>query len=404
MIIHPDAKPKVRPLEPVPAGEMGMIGLRDPTGISSVVLTLSEPACFILILLDGEHTLSDVRGEFLRRYGQPLAFETLSELIARLEQSLFLDGPAFESHYQRLLEAYRSAPAREVHEPAALGLGDGPETVFGTALDEASPDPGEGRIVGLIVPHLDYARGLPCYGSAYATLATQGPPARFVVLGTNHFGVGNSGTVVATGQDFATPLGTTRTDQPFLEKLEQGCGELRRFEYDHAGEHSVELQVCWLQHLFGAAEFTIVPLLCSDPCGPTGTAPRNGQGVDLAEFARVLGQTIADDDQPTIVIAGADFSHVGMFFGDQRKVDEAFLAEVRARDQAILLQIEAGDAAAFRDCVARHQNPTRVCSAGCVFTLLTALAGARGTVLRYHQAVTASVQNCVTCAAVVFRD
>ena len=93
-----------------------------------------------------------------------------------------------------------------------------------------------------------------------------------------------------------------------------------------------------------------------------------------------------------------------MFFGDQHKVDDEYLAEVRARDQDILQRIEEGDAAAFRNCVAQGENPTHVCSAGCVFTLLTALPGARATVLRYHQAVTESVQNCVTCAAVVFRN
>jgi predicted class III extradiol MEMO1 family dioxygenase len=104
-----------------------------------------------------------------------------------------------------------------------------------------------------------------------------------------------------------------------------------------------------------------------------------------------------------VVIAGADFSHVGQFFGDQRQLDDEFLAEVRTRDQDTLRRIEEGDAAAFRTCVAQGDNPTRICSAGCMFALLAALPDAQATVLGYHQAVEPSVQNCVTCAAVVFR-
>jgi AmmeMemoRadiSam system protein B len=257
--------------------------------------------------------------------------------------------------------------------------------------------------VGLIAPHLDYPRGMPCYASAYASLGAAEPPSRFVILGTNHFGVGNRAGVVATSHDFATPLGTVRTDRAFLDRLEARCGDLRRYEYDHAGEHSIELQVCWLQHLFGTDAFTIVPFLFSDPCGPTGTAPVDGQGVDLADFADALREAVGSDDQSTVIIAAADFSHVGMFFGDQRQVDDTFLSEVRARDEDILQVVEQGDASAFRECVARNENPTRVCSAGCMYVLLAALPGARATVLRYHQAVVESAQNCVTCAAVVLR-
>jgi AmmeMemoRadiSam system protein B len=210
--------------------------------------------------------------------------------------------------------------------------------------------------------------------------------------------------VVATGKDFATPLGTAVTDRAFVERLEERCGDLRRREYDHVAEHSIELQICWLQHLFGTEAFQIAAFLCPDPCGPTGTAPYDGQGVDLADFARNLGQTIAQDDKTTVVIAGADFSHVGKFFGDERSLGEEFLEEVHQWDRAVLGRIEAGDASAFRQHLAERDNPTRICSAGCLYTLLAALPGAKASVLEYHQAVERSAQNCVTCAAVVFRQ
>jgi len=403
MLLHAELKPKLRPVEPVLGTEPGTIGVRDPSGLSPAMLSMTEPAFFILTRFDGQNCLSDVQRDFQQRYGQPLAFETLGQMVTHLEEALLLEGDRFEKHYAALLEAYRAAPARPMRSAAALGIADGAAQLFDEILHEAPPIQADGDVVGVIAPHLDYPRGRPCYGSAYAALSQGVAPKRVVILGTNHFGRGGVGAVVATGQDFETPLGTTATDRAFLERIEARCGDLRRFEYDHLAEHSVELQVCWLQHLFGAAAFKLVAFLCPDPCGPSGTAPRDGQGVDLAEFARVLGEEIAADPAQTVVVAGADFSHVGGYFGDEHPLDDGFLAHVREQDQAALRHIEAGDGAAFRESIAQAQNPTRICSAGCMFSLLTALPDARATVLRYHQAVEPTVQNCVTCAAVVFR-
>ncbi|MHC4610968.1 MAG: AmmeMemoRadiSam system protein B, partial [Planctomycetota bacterium] len=212
MIIHPESKPKLRPVEPVPGHDRGTIGVRDPSGFSPVVLSVSEPAFFILTLLDGERTLADVQREFQQRYQQPLSSDTLADMMTHLEDSLLLEGAKFEAHYEKLLHEYRSAPARPMHSAKQLGLDGEAGEMLRAMLGEASPSQGNGRIVALIAPHLDYPRGRPCYASAYAALAQQEPPARFVILGTNHFGLGGRSSVVATGQDFETPLGTTATD------------------------------------------------------------------------------------------------------------------------------------------------------------------------------------------------
>jgi AmmeMemoRadiSam system protein B len=202
--------------------------------------------------------------------------------------------------------------------------------------------------------------------------------------------------------DFATPLGVTRTDRAFVEALERHCGNLRAHEYDHAREHSVELQLLICQHLWGAQSFELVAALCPDPCGPTGTAPRDGCGADLGEFGAALRDAIAANGADTLVIAGADLSHIGAHFGDERALDDAFCAEVSARDGAALAHLEANAPTHFVAEVARDDNPTRVCSAGCIYAAMTALPDAQVRVLRYHQAVDADAQVGVTCAAAVF--
>ena len=402
MIVHPDTRPKLRPVEAIPVPAEGAVAIRDPSGLSNVAISVTEPALFLLSLFDGQHTLTDVQRRFTERFNQPVNFATLADMVNRLDESLLLEGPTFEAHYAGLLEQYRAAPTRPLRDSEALGLDGNPTAFFDDLLARVSDQAIDGRVVGLIAPHLDYDRGQPCYARAYKTLLHQPPPDRVVILGTNHFG--RSSSVVATVKDFATPLGTTATDVAFVEALEARCGDLRRFEHDHAAEHSIELQVCWLQHLFGPERFTIAPFLCPDPCGPTETQPHDGHGVDLQDFARALSETLAQDDRSTLIIAGADFSHVGAHFGDNRALDEDFLGQVKRRDRDVLDHLERGDADAFRRCVAQEQNPTRICSAGCMFTLLSALSAAEPTVLAYHQAVTQAAGNCVTCAAVVFRE
>ncbi|MBI4718145.1 MAG: AmmeMemoRadiSam system protein B [Planctomycetes bacterium] len=406
MLWNPTLKPRLRPVEPFRHSGDGSgtdgatIGLRDPSGISEVSLTLSPAALHVLSLMDGEHTCEEIRAKFHAASGRPLSIETLTSILHHLEQARFLEGAAFEDHYRSLLAEYRRRGVRDMPHAEALGIVAGDGRLFDEMLEQVPEPFAGGRVCGLVAPHLDYPRGRPCYARAYAALRHRPAPRRVVILGTNHFG--RSTSAVATANDFATPLGRTQTDVPFLERLEGACGDLRAFEFDHVREHSVELQLAWLQHLYGADAFHVVAVLCPDPCGPTGTAPADARGTDLAEFALALGRAIHEDPTDTLLVAGADLSHVGANFGDERLLDAAFLQEVRGRDQQALRRLLDAGPEAFRAAVAEQNNPTRVCSAGCMFTLATALQGSKPTLLGYHQAVDRPTQTCVTCAAVVY--
>lgn len=403
VVLDPSFKPCLRPLEafPIPDAEGvgAKVAVRDRCQLSDVTLTLSKPAFHVLTLMDSMNSCADIQRLFEDRYLQPLAPDTLQTMLDHLEEAHLLEGDAFDAHYASLVADYRAGNVR--HMPNAEGLGvtaDG--AVFEEMLRAAGPSTFPKPIRGIVAPHLDYPRGSPCYAAAYGALRGRATPDRVVVLGTNHFG--RSLSVTATGCDFATPLGTTRADRALLERIESRCGDLRRFELDHVHEHSIELQVAWLQHLFGAEKFEMLAFLCPDPCGSTGTAPPDGDGVDLRTFAEVLGELIRADEADTLIVAGADLSHIGAAFGDERPLDEAFLGEVERGDRTALKRLVEGDAIGFVGQVAEDGNVTRVCSAGCIFALATALSDAKAQLLGYHQAVDQSSQTGVTCAAVAF--
>src|SRR5204862_527372 len=79
------------------------------------------------------------------------------------------------------------------------------------------------------------------------------------------------------------------------------------------------------------------------PGGPRGTAPGDEGGADLRAFGRALGRLIAEDAEPTLVVASADLSHVGGYFGDSLALEEPFLEAVRRADEAALAEIDGND-------------------------------------------------------------
>jgi AmmeMemoRadiSam system protein B len=409
--------PQLRPVEAIPDTQNACVILRDPTQLATGMLVVGFAELTLLSLLDGQRRRTEIRVEYARRSGQLLPAEQLDEMLEQLEGAGFLAGERFESYYAGLVEQYRRAPNRPLRDPNGFGapveslrpyfeeaLAEGGEGARGRGGEGARGRTDEkGRLVGIVTPHLDYPRGRVCYGAGYQRLRAGEAPRRVVVLGTNHFG--RSQSVTATAQDFQTPWGVVPTDREFLERLQAACaGNLLPYELDHLREHSIELQVLWLHHLLGD-DVRIVPVLCPDPSGPLGTRPGDEGGADLREFALALRRLIREDPEPTLLIASADLSHVGGYFGDEHPLDAAFLEAVRQSDEAALAHVDAHDPEAFREHMARTGNPTRVCSVGCLYALMVALSPeARPHRLRYHQAVTPEFENCVTCAAFAFYE
>jgi AmmeMemoRadiSam system protein B len=395
--------PRMRAVEVLPVVMDSGLGfvIHDPSGLAAGSVTVSEPVLFLLEQFDGTHALDSIRDEFKSRFGRPISERELIGIIDCLSEARLLADAGFDQYFADLVATYREAPARVMQSAEELGLAENPAAVIADMLaDSPVKSPPGGTIVGLVAPHLDYPRGRPCYSAAYSTLINRPPPRRVVILGTNHFG--RSSSPVTTAKAFETPLGTTAADERFIAQLEARCGNLREHEFDHVREHSVELQLLICQHLWGADSFQLVPVLCNDPCGPTGAAPYDGCGPNLRDFAAALRECVEHDHEDTLIIAGADLSHVGAQFGDERVLDAPFKAEVDRRDRLALDHLAANAADAFVKEVARDDNSTRICSAGCIFATMSALPKARVDVLRYHQAVDEEGMVGVTCCAAVF--
>jgi len=370
-----------------------MITLHDPTGLARGVASLSPVAFFIVSHFDGRHDLTEIQANFTRQFGQVLPLERIHEMIEQLEEAGYLSGPQFERRYAQLAERYRSAAMHHVHsplEPQQLEAGLA-EIVADTERTAKGPP-----VVGIIAPHLDYERGKRCYAAAYGALRRRSAARRFVILGTNHFGRARG--VVATDKPFETPLGVTPIDTQLMAALRTRCGDvLFEHQFDHQHEHSVELQIMLLQKLFGPEQIHIVPLLCPDACDAQEES--SSAQPSLANVAEALRAAVRQGTDPICIVAGADFSHVGRRFGDDRNLDRDFLQEVEQYDRQLLHRIEQNDPDGMLEMLRQARNPTKVCSSGCLYIALAALPDAKIELLHYHQAANPEIETAVTSAA-----
>ena len=122
MLWDPSLKPCLRPLEAfaLPDADGAVVGIRDRSGLSDVVLALSEAALQVMALMDGANTCEDIRRTFSASFGCSLSVDTLQLMLEQLDRAHLLDGPGFESYYQSRLDEYRSAGTRDMPHAAAL--------------------------------------------------------------------------------------------------------------------------------------------------------------------------------------------------------------------------------------------------------------------------------------------
>lgn len=385
-----------------------MIGIRDPQGVSEETILVLPHVFFILSLMDGQNTLSDMEEAFQRQFNEKIPEGHVAELAMDLDDRGFMDTPVFQEKMRRVEEAYLRDPVR----PSALAgraYPDDQEEVisflnghFEGLEKEGSRDGFQGEMAGIIAPHIDLHRGGHLFATAYDRLRYCTPPKTAIIFGTAHFGDG--GPYILTDKDFETPLGIARADRNYCEALLSSCGSsLRKGEWTHRSEHSVEFQVLLLQHVFGAEQMPrIVPLLCSSVMEllPSGASPQSLP--EVAAFLNAAREAMNRSDGPVLVVAGADMCHVGAKFGTPERIAPDYLERVRREDEDALSQAADLDPEGFYQSIFRIQNRNNICSVTSIYTLLKILEGCRGERLSYDMAVDEENDSAVGFAAMNF--
>ncbi len=157
------------------------------------------------------------------------------------------------------------------------GPGNVPEVVEGSR-----------SLVGLVSPHAGYPYSGPVAAHGYSKLAEDGKPETVVILGPNHSGMG-AGVAFDNSEKWKTPLGEVGLDESLRDKI---LAETENGELDasaHSREHSLEVQIPFLQYLFDN-DFQIVPICLKrqdlQTCQSLGEAiGKTGPGKNLLVIA-----------------------------------------------------------------------------------------------------------------------
>ncbi len=366
-----------------------LAGLRNPSGISQALVGIHPQMLPLVTMLQGERTLEEIAA------ATKAPADVLTNLVQRLDEAGLLWGPTMERLEREAMATIRQSGAMPVGAAAAFGETAQAASTTLIELLASAEDPELGvDVLGIVAPHLDRQRGGENYAAAYKALEGRAAPDRVVILGTNHFGLGDG--VVMTRLGFETPLGRLEPDAVVLATLERTFGDrLFKDEIDLLAEHSVQLHSTWVRHLFPHSK--VVAALVPDPTRPM--IDESGARVATREFAQGLRKALTDVGGSTIFIASADLSHVGLPFGDQAAVDESRAGQVEAHDRAMLASYCSNEPDAFLSEMAGHRNPTRWCSLGNMWAVRTA-SGAGAELLQYRVSLDEKRTTLVSSAAI----
>lgn len=196
--------------------------------------------------------------------------------------------------------------------------------------------------VAIVVPHAGYVYSGPTAARAYHMLEGRHYD-RVIVLAPSHYAA-FPGASIFNGLAFGTPLGDIPLDTEFIRQLRYDYPLFHYFPEVEAREHSLEVQLPFLQSVLGA-EFVLVPVMLYDR--------RHSNCVAVAE---AIGKMLDRDDKRTLIVASSDLYH-------GPGADKA-----KKKSEQVAAALTKMDAAEF--CAGVEHGDLQACGAGAVATAM----------------------------------
>jgi AmmeMemoRadiSam system protein B len=229
--------------------------------------------------------------------------------------------------------------------------------------------------MGVMVPHAGYMYSGSVAGEVYG--CTQLPDT-FVILGPNHTGMGPSASIMTTGV-WQMPAGDVSVDEELANAITSHSRLLATDESAHTFEHSIEVQLPFLQFLVENPSFVPICLMIStiEQCRDIGLA---------------IATAVKSFSRPVLIVASSDMTHYESQSSAQQK------------DQLALEKILKLDAAGLFEVV--HNSHISMCGVAPVATMLIAcneLGATRSFLIKYQTSgdVTGDYYQVVGYAGVV---
>jgi AmmeMemoRadiSam system protein B len=211
------------------------------------------------------------------------------------------------------------------------------------------------RVRACLVPHAGYIYSGGVAGAVFSRIIF---PKQVFVLGVRHSPVGEDLAILSEGA-WRTPLGDAPVDEMLARRIMAGCPRLREDSVAHSREHSLEVEIPFLQILDPG--FSFVPVA-------VGTL----RFEELHELGMGLARVFKESQEEILMVTSSDMNHY--------EPDEM----TRIKDAKAIDRMKAMDAQGLYEIC--HKEKISMCGLGPAVVMLTAmkeLGVKSGEVVRY---------------------
>ena len=364
----------------------------------------------ILQHFTGALTIREIQENLMRESGELLESSIIEKIASEFDERHLLDSENFRNYISRVQADWEKAEVR----PALLAgqsYPKDPEELkkflddFYTAKEgPGMPGANQGnQLKGIIAPHIELGPNGSCYAHAYKKLLEESQADIYLILGTAHSITEDI--MVFTEKDFETPLGIAMTDRDFVRGVRK---RLRKKSYagdfPHRREHSVELQVIFLQHLLaGKREFKIVPVMVGSfqMMLELGTSPADD--LLVRDYTRAVCEEIKESGKQVCIIASADLAHLGPKYGDQETYAPIREEEIKADDEKMFAHLTKGDAEGFFEEVVKIKDCRKICGLTPIYMTYSIARPSRAELLKWSVAYDEQTKSAVSfCSMAIY--
>jgi AmmeMemoRadiSam system protein B len=227
---------------------------------------------------------------------------------------------------------------------------------------------GESTPYALYAPHIDIRVAPEVYGESFARIAHL-KPDHVYIIGTSHYAgyysQYDNSPIIFTEKDFQTPLGIIPNNRSKTRALFDSSGAGATVaDRAHRMEHSIEIQLIFLQYLW-SHEFTITPILIGS-LDELLYSDLSNKFNTIDAFSKALHESKQEND---LILISGDLSHIGKKFGDAT-TGIGMLDEVKAFDNETLDAASTGNSSELLSHIKSNLDAYRVCGYPPLFSFL----------------------------------
>lgn len=178
-------------------------------------------------------------------------------------------------------------------------------------------------VIGLVSPHAGYIYSGPVAG---ATISRIKMKDTFIILGPNHTGFGKAFSIMIEGA-WRTPLGDVEIDAELARRILTSSRYLEEDDGAHRFEHSVEVQLPFLQYF--KKDIKLVPVVLAQASGAT-----------YKEIGSAIARAVKDLKREVIIIASSDMTHYEPQVSAQEKDSQAIDAMLALDEDKLIEKVD----------------------------------------------------------------